>query len=174
MNWSEFLKKDMEGAYEATENLMCLVEKSSPGWKPPAGSHWMTVGQVLHHLTNSCGAGMHGFVTGDWGMPDGRDMADLPPEEMMPPAEKLPAVSSVAESKDLIAKDKKIARETLGAVSEEDLVSKKTAAPWNPTPMILGHWLHQMILHLVVHRAQLFHYLKLQGKPVHTGHLWGM
>jgi len=22
--------------------------------------------------------------------------------------------------------------------------------------------------------GQLFYYLKLQGKPVHTGHLWGM
>ena len=132
------------------------------------------IGQVLHHLTESCGAGMRGFVTGDWGMPDGRDMKDLPPEEMIPPAEKLPAVSSVAEAKERIAKDKKTAREALGAVSEEDLASKKVAAPWNPTPMILGHWLHQMILHLVIHRAQLFYYLKLQGKPVHTGHLWGM
>ena len=28
--------------------------------------------------------------------------------------------------------------------------------------------------HLKEHKAQLFYYLKLQGKPVHTGNLWGM
>jgi hypothetical protein len=31
-----------------------------------------------------------------------------------------------------------------------------------------------MIGHLAQHKAQLFYYLKLQGKPVHTGHLYGM
>jgi hypothetical protein len=40
--------------------------------------------------------------------------------------------------------------------------------------MILGHRLLQMVDHLKSHKAQLFYYFKLQGKPVHTGHLWGM
>jgi hypothetical protein len=40
--------------------------------------------------------------------------------------------------------------------------------------MTLGPRLAQMVDHLVLHKAQLFYYLKLQGKPVHTGHLWGM
>jgi hypothetical protein len=26
----------------------------------------------------------------------------------------------------------------------------------------------------IPHAGQLFYYLKLQGKPVNTGHLWGM
>jgi hypothetical protein len=39
--------------------------------------------------------------------------------------------------------------------------------------MILGQRLLQMVAHLAQHKAQLFYYLKLQGKPVHTGHLWG-
>ncbi|MBN1826140.1 MAG: DinB family protein [Candidatus Eisenbacteria bacterium] len=174
MNWTEFLKKEMEEAYETTEKLMDFVEEGSLGWKPATGSNWMTVGQVLHHLGNACGLSMRGFITGDWGLPDGTDLAEMSPEEMMPPAEKLPAVGSVAEAKKMLSEDRKVAREALGSTSEGDLSSKKAPAPWNPTPMILGHRLHQMILHLVLHRAQLFYYLKLQGKPVHTGHLWGM
>jgi hypothetical protein len=31
-----------------------------------------------------------------------------------------------------------------------------------------------MVTHLDVHKSQLFYYLKLQGKPVNTAHLWGM
>jgi hypothetical protein len=31
-----------------------------------------------------------------------------------------------------------------------------------------------MIDHLKAHKSQLFYDLKLQGKPVNTGHLWGM
>jgi hypothetical protein len=30
------------------------------------------------------------------------------------------------------------------------------------------------IHHLQQHKGQLFYYLKLQGKPVNTEHLWGM
>ena len=40
--------------------------------------------------------------------------------------------------------------------------------------MRLGHRLLGMIGHLTQHKAQLFYYLKLQGKPVNTMHLWGM
>jgi hypothetical protein len=30
------------------------------------------------------------------------------------------------------------------------------------------------VQHLAQHKGHLFYYLKLQGKPVHTGDLWGM
>jgi len=40
--------------------------------------------------------------------------------------------------------------------------------------LLLGQRLLQMAYHLGSHKAQLFYYLKLQGVPVHTGHLWGM
>ena len=58
--------------------------------------------------------------------------------------------------------------------TEDDLVSKAVTAPWNPTPRILGLRLLDMLRHLESHKAQLYTYLKLMGKPVHTGHLWGM
>jgi len=40
--------------------------------------------------------------------------------------------------------------------------------------MPLGHRLLGMVGHLELHKAQLFYYLKLQGKPVNTMHMYGM
>jgi len=38
----------------------------------------------------------------------------------------------------------------------------------------LGKHLLQMVQHLVQHKTQLYYYLKLMGRPVNTGHLYGM
>ncbi len=174
MNWAELLKTEIESTYAITTKLMDLVDDSALDWKPGTGANWMTTGQVLHHLTNGCGAGIKGFVTGDWGMPPDVDVSQLPPEDMLPPAEKLPAVTSVAEAKDLLASDKAIALAMVAQCSENDLTNKTANAPWDPRPLVLGHRILQMIDHLKQHKGQLFYYLKLQGKPVHTGNLWGM
>jgi hypothetical protein len=174
MNWAELLKAEIEYTYAGAEKLMDLVDENTLDWKPATGSNWMTTGQVLRHVTDACGMAIKGFVTGDWGMPEGVDPSQIPPEEMLPPAEKMPTVASVAEAKELIAKDKVVALEMLAQCSEDDLSNKTATAPWDPTPLVLGHRILQMIDHLKQHKAQLFYYLKLQGKPVNTGHLWGM
>ena len=173
MSWSELLTREIEDNYAVTAKLMDLVDEDKLDWKPPTGSNWMTTGQLLSHLTEACGMACRGFVTGDWGMPDGVDMSELTPEEMLPPAEKLPTISSVAEAKRLLAEDRKVALDMVKQSGEEDLAHKRAPAPWDPTEMILGHRLLQMVGHLGQHKAQLFYYLKLQGKPVNTGHLWG-
>jgi uncharacterized damage-inducible protein DinB len=171
MNWTELIKSEIETTYPVTEALIDMVDEADLDWKPAAGSNWMTVGQLLQHLTDSCGAAMRGFVTGDWGMPpEGEASA----EDMMPPAEMLPTIGSIDECKRLLAEDRALALEMLEQCSEEDLSTKQVTAPWNPdNPMGLGYRLLQMVTHLATHKAQLFYYLKLQGKPVHTGHLWG-
>jgi hypothetical protein len=174
MNWKELLKAEIESAYSATEKLLAKTSDSMLGWKPSNGSNWMTTGQLLMHLSSSCGQPYKGFITGDWGMPEGVDMKNIPPEEMLPPAEKMPAVTTVAETKKLLQEDKKTALEFLAKCSEEDLGKKPAPAPWEPTPMILGQRLLQMIDHLKAHKGQLFYYLKLQGKPVNTADYWGM
>ena len=51
---------------------------------------------------------------------------------------------------------------------------RKVAAPWNPEERPIGHQFLQMAGHLANHKAQLFYYLKLLGKPVHTGHMYGV
>lgn len=174
MSWATLLKKELESSYAVTEKLFDLVEDKMLEWKPESGSNWMTTSQLLMHLTNACGAGIKGFVTGDWGMPEGVKMEDLPPEEMMPPAEKLPKVNSVQDAKKLLAEDKKLAFEILAKLDEHKLSNEISVAPWDPTEMILGHRILQMIEHLRTHKSQLFYYLKLQGKPVNTEHLWGV
>lgn len=173
MNWTELLKVEAESAYASTERLMGMLAPNELKWKPLTGSNWMTIAQLLKHINGSCGLCCRGFVTGDWGMPEGVKMEDLPPEEMLPSAEKMPAVASLEEAKKEFAADKKVTFDMIAEAGEEDLANKVAAAPWNPeASLVLGHHFLHMIGHLQGHKAQLFYYLKLMGKPVNTTHLW--
>jgi uncharacterized damage-inducible protein DinB len=174
MSWNGLLKREIEYNYEVADKLMDLVEDRTLSWKPSTGTNWMTTGQLLMHVATACGPSFKGFITGDWGMPEGFDPGQMSPEDMLPPAEKMPTVKSVAEAKRLLAEDKKLSIAMLKKVTEDDLAHRKTKAPWDPTERILGHQLLEMIGHLTQHKGQLFYYLKLQGKPVNTHHLWGM
>ena len=174
MNWREFLKAEIQSAYATTDSLLAMMDDASLEWKPSTGSNWMTMGQLLKHLTEACGTAFRGFITGDWGLPEGKDFADLPPEEQLPPAEKLPTITSVAEARRLLREDEQATLEMLARCGEEELANKRAPAPWDPTEMVLGHRLLQMVDHLKQHKGQLFYYLKLQGKPVNTGDLWGL
>jgi len=164
MGWKDTLVEQTQSAYKAVEGLMALLTDEELAWKPATGENWMTVGQLLEHLVESCGVLMRSFVTGEW---------DLP-EEGMPSADELPTVGSVAEAKKRLAGDKKVALDTLTGLTDDDLCSRQVVAPWEKDPRPLGAQLGFMIAHIESHRSQLFYYLKLQGKPVHTGHLWGM
>ena len=86
MNWTELLRSEIETTYEVTENLIDLVDERKLDWKPGTGSNWMTLGQLLQHTTNACGMCFRGFVTGEWGMPEGMDPGDMSPEDMLPSA----------------------------------------------------------------------------------------
>lgn len=174
MSWSELLSREVEYNYKVAEGLIDMVDDSMLSWKPATGDNWMTTGQLLRHIADGCGMAMKGFVTGDWGMGDDFDPSQLKPEDMLPPAEKMPTVERVSEAKTILAEDKKTALEMLERCSEEDLANRIAPAPWDQTEMILGHRLLQMIGHLASHKDQLFYYLKLMGKPVNTGHKWGM
>ena len=167
MNWTELLRTEIQSAYTVTEELFAMVDGDRLEWKPSTGNNWMTTGQLLQHLTESCGAACRAFVTGDWGLPEGADASEIPP------AEKLPSIASLAEAKRLLQADKQAALAALAATSEEDLGHKPAPAPWDPTGMVLGHRLLQMVDHLKQHKGQLFYYLKLQGLPVDTRSLWG-
>jgi hypothetical protein len=169
MSWTDTIEKEMEGNYRAAEGLFKMVDKDKLNWKPATGSNWMTTGQLMQHITEACGMCCKGFVTGDWGMP-----ADAPAESMLPPAEKMASVKSVDDALQKLAADKKTAFEMVKKVGEKNLATQMVAAPWNPEERPIGHQFLQMAGHLGTHKAQLFYYLKLQGKPVHTGTLYGM
>ena len=98
MNWTDLLKSEVDAAYHATNGLLDLVE-GDLDWKPTAGENWMSTGQLLMHITSSCGGTFKGFVTGDWGMPEGMDPENMPEEAMLPPAETLPSVATVDEAR---------------------------------------------------------------------------
>jgi hypothetical protein len=174
MDWKQLLTEEIEYNYAVADQLMNLVDDGALGWKPSTGANWMTTGQVVEHITTACGTAFKGFITGDWGLPDGTDMSEMSPEEMVPPAEALPTAKSVAAARAALAADKKLALDTLAGVSEDDLHNKPAPAPWDPRPVGLGHRLLGMVGHLTSHKDQLYYYLKLQGKPVNTMTKWGM
>jgi len=174
MGWKTLLEREVETVYAVTNAMLDLVDDGELGWKPETGSNWMTTGQVLKHIETSCGACFKGFVTGDWGMPEGMKIEDIAPEDMLPPAEKMQTTGSVAETKAALAADKKVAVDTLAGLTEEDLTTRPAPAPWDKSAMILGHRLLHMVDHLALHKAQLYYYLKLQGKSVNTDTLWGL
>ncbi len=125
VNWTELLKDQIEITYATTGRLIDRVTPDSLGWKPATGTNWMTVAQLLRHIAGEgCGAACKGFVTGDWGLPEGMKMEDLPAEAMLPPAEKLPAVASVAEAKELLARDKAVALEMVDRAGEDALANR--------------------------------------------------
>jgi hypothetical protein len=169
MNWTEMLASEIDTTYRATEGLVRMVDDDRLDWRPATGSNWMSTGQLLEHLTTACGFCCKGFTTGEWGMPEGASA-----DEMLPSAEKLPSARSVAETLSKLAADKRTALDMLGKAGEKDLAGRKVAAPWDPTEKPLGRQFLMSVQHLAQHKGQLFYYLKLQGKPVHTGDLWGM
>jgi len=171
MNWTALLTSSLEDAFQAAEGLVGMVDEDALDWKPDTGDNWMTSGQLLQHLGEACGAGCKGFVTGDWGMPDGMDMAEMSLEDMLPPAEAMASVSSVEEARQRLAADKQLAIEMIAAAG--DRMDERMPAPWDPRLKPLGGHMLNMINHLDHHKAQLFYYLKLQGKPVNTMDFYG-
>lgn len=176
MKWTELLTSAVAENYPVVDALMAQVTDAELDWKPANGKNWMTTGQLLMHLTGSCGACFKGFVTGDWGMPEGMNVEDMPKESMLPPAESLPTVESVARARELFAADRQVALDMLKEAGEERLENEQLSAPWDPSgrKIPLGQHLLGMVIHLQSHKSQLFYYLKLQGKDVNTMHLWGM
>ena len=172
MEWRNLIEQEITGAYPSAETLIGMVDEDTLDWKPSTGDNWMSTRQLLMHIVESCGSGCRGFVTGDWGMPEGIDMSELPPEDMLPAAEKLPSVDSVDEALRLLEEDRITALEMLAASGDEELAEKPAPAPWDPRPLNLGYRFLQMVQHLNSHKSQLFYYLKLQGKSVNTRHLW--
>ena len=169
----EMIHGALEYNYGVAASLIGKVEAESFDWKPETGTNWMTTRQLIFHITNACGSSIKGFVTGDWGLPEGLDFENMTPEEMLPPAESFPGVESIEQAQQLLAEDKAIAFEMLNSVTEEQLATQIAPAPWDKMEFPLGVRMLQMVDHLKQHKGQLYYYMKLQGKPVNTGDLWG-
>jgi len=174
MSLTKLLSSQIEDTFAATDALIALVDDSELNWKPSQGGNWWTMGQLLRHITVSCGIWCKGFVTGEWDEAGDVDASAIPEGSELPPAEAYNSAKNIAVVREALQKDKAVALEMIAKAGEEALATKDVVAPWNPTPRILGLRLLDMLRHLESHKSQLYFYLKLMGKPVHTGHLWGM
>jgi uncharacterized damage-inducible protein DinB len=174
MTLVEILQEEADHMYRVTECLFRRVESDALAWKPPIGQNWMTIGQLLMHCTIACGTSVRGFITGDWGFPEGVRYEDLTPEEVLPPASKLPAVDSVEQALELLEQDRQLALAQLARLEEATLLGDRRPAPWGGQPLTLFQHLLNMIGHLGQHKGQLFYYLKLREQAVNTVDLWGM
>jgi hypothetical protein len=174
MGLVDVLRQDAETMYSTTEALIRRVPADALAWKPASGKNWMSVAQLVMHCTNACGAGIKGFLTGDWGLPEGVRFEDLKAEEVLPPAPKLPVVGSVDEALRLLGEDRELTRRALAKVDESKLLGERSPAPWGGQAVTLFQHLESMIGHLGQHKGQLYYYLKLMGQEVNTSHLWGV
>ena len=173
MTLVEILREEADDVFRVTERLFRRVEPDALQWKPTTGENWMTVGQLLMHCATSCGQSIRAFATGDFGLPEGVRFEDLPPEEVLPPASKLPSVDSVEQALQMLAEDRALAWAQLACLDESHLLAGRYAAPWGGPPRTLFQHLYNMIGHLGQHKGQLFYYLKLRGQDVNTGDLYG-
>jgi hypothetical protein len=184
MDWTPLLTAHIEATYKATDGLMKLVKKDDLAWKPKTGTNWLTTAQLLDHLTNACGWCIDAFLRDDWtppappptkGKAKAKKPAETDPATGMVLASGMPAVKSVAEARKKLEADKQVALAALAKAGEKGLAETMREAPWCPgVKKPLGQHALGMVEHLAQHKAQLFYYLKLQGKPVNTMHLYGM
>lgn len=174
MEWKDVLSSRLSAALDAVDRLLARVNDDDLGWKPASGDNWMTVGQLIEHIVTINGMTFQGFITGDWPVPEGMtadELENMSMEEMLPPAEQMPTVASVAEARTKLAADRAQALAALEKLAESQ-VAEPAPAGWDPTPLPLAERLITLLEHLDAHKAQLFYYLKLQGHPVGTMDLY--
>jgi uncharacterized damage-inducible protein DinB len=174
MTLTQVLLEEAEATYTIVERLFRRVADEELSWRPATGKTWMTVGQLLMHCASfGCGKAVQGFVTGDWGLPEGTGVEDLTSRDHVPPVATLPSVKNVNQALELLAKDRSLALRCIAEAGERNLLGRRLLAPWGgPGASLFQHLLH-MVAHLAQHKGQLFYYLKLMGKDLKTGDLWG-
>ncbi len=161
MTKKDFLACALE-AFRPARTLLGMVPSDKLEWRP--GPKFMSLGQLIYHLSDGLGLPFRCLVTGAWPFKN--------PEEMIAQMqlEKLPACD-VAEALERLEKDEAALRETLDTISEEDFARKTVAAPWGAqgTLDIMAIYFRE---HFTNHKMQLFTYLKLLDLPVNTETLY--
>jgi len=149
------------GNYAPVEKLIGMVPADKVNWRP--GPTFMSVGQVISHLSDGLGGGLEMMVSGKF--PSMEEM------EVGMKLENLPSCGP-KEGLDKLEMDKKILRQVLDGMSEEDFTNKVFSVPWG--------WKAKMermaiafLEHFTNHKMQLFTYLKLLDLPVNTQTLYG-
>jgi len=159
MNKDEFCQYVLD-CYKPAESLLRMVPADKLNWKP--GPTFMSLGQLICHLSGGVGSDLGVLVSGTW--PGAEEM-----EKAMRP-ENIPACG-VEEALGKLERDKTTLRVVLSHITEDDFANRVVSVPWG--------WrskMERMALdfreHFVNHKMQLFTYLKLLGVPVNTATLY--
>jgi hypothetical protein len=161
MTKNEFYEVVME-TYRPTEKLIGMVPGDKLDWRP--GPTFMSAGQVICHLSMGLGAGFEWLLGGK--LPSMEEMGEIMKLENLPSC-------SPQEALDKLEKDRRILRQLLDGMSEEDFTNKVVSVPWGVTAKT-ERMAIQLLEHFTNHKMQLFTYLKLLGLPVNTQTLYGM
>jgi hypothetical protein len=155
----EFYQYALE-SFRPAESLLKMVPADKLDWKP--GPSFMSMGQLICHLSDGIGKELRMMITNSWPKPE--EMTEAMKQGNLP-------TCGVQEALAKLEKDKTTLREVLSGVTEEDFASKIVSVPWG--------WkskMEKMALdfreHFVNHKMQLFTYLKLLGYPVNTETLY--
>lgn len=159
MTKDEFYQYALD-SYRPTESLLKMVPEDKLDWKP--GPNFMTMGQLICHLTDGIGTELRMAITNSWPKPE--EMSEAMKQGAMPTCKLQEALAK-------LEKDKTTLREVLSEVTEDDFTNRIISVPWG--------WkskMEKMALdfreHFTNHKMQLFTYLKLLGFPVNTETLY--
>ena len=148
-------------AYQPALTMIRMAPTDKLDWRP--GPKFMSLDQVICHLSTGLGHDGRILITGDWPAPE--KMLEEMRQENMPSCTPAEALAN-------LEKDKTTLREVLAGVSEEDFAQRVVSVPWGAQGK-----LEKMMLyfreHFTNHKQQLFTYLKLLGLPVDTTTLYG-
>jgi hypothetical protein len=147
-------------AYRPAECLIKMAPLDKLGWKP--GPKFLSLGQVICHLSDGLGSGLQMLVSGKW--PTMQEMEEGMKVENMPSC-------TVPEALAKLEADKGILRETLTGISEQDFAHKVVSVPWGMKGK-MNRMAASFREHFTNHKMQLFTYLKLLGLPVDTNTLY--
>ena len=147
-------------SFRPAESLIKMIPADKLDYKP--ATDFMSMGQLICHLCDGgIGEALRKTISGDW--PKQEEMEETMKHEF--------PVCDTREALDKLETDRKVLRETLAGISEEDFQNKLVTVPWGweaKTEMMAL----QFISHFHHHKMQLFTYLKLLGLPVNTTTLY--
>ena len=158
MKKDEFYQYALD-AFKPAETMLKMVPAEKLDWKP--GPTFMSMGQLICHLSEGIGSELRMAITNSWPKMDGIDPQNPPPSPSC----------DVQEALAKLEKDKTTLRELLAGVTEEEFANKMISVPWG-----WQNKMERMALdfrdHFAHHKMQLFTYLKLLGFPVNTQTLY--
>ncbi len=143
-------------AFRPAKTLIGMVPADRLDWRP--GPKFMTLGQLICHMSTGVGDGIRLLHTGQWPTMD--EMLTGMKQENLP-------WCGVDEALSKLDADRAVLREALAGISERDFAEKTVSVPWGMKGKFEVLAL-SFLEHFTNHKMQLFTYLKLLDLPVET------